>query len=220
MVTWQNEVDKTGKHPRGQSFQVCKRHSGPQWNTGGNSLLKRGQRSHPWSTGCQPGASWRSTRIRQLFMGFCTRQFWFKCQNPFSESISMKIIEISYRISDPFCIVLFNFVRARNNVWPKRSNEGVPLLHRFSAGSAVEEELFHSDFRLRHAYSFPADDPHRQSVYDCISLYWLAPEQERILSLRSCHFAQITKTCWHWSSSSNTAEVFITETSPEWDNGY
>lgn len=71
----------------------------------------------------------------------------------------------------------------------------------FSTGSQQGQQrrkiLLHRDFRLPHAYSFPADDPHRQSVYDCISLYWLAPEQDHILSFRGCPFAQITKTCWH-----------------------
>lgn len=109
----------------------------------------------------------------------------------------MKIIETSYRISDPFRVVLFNFVRERNDTGRRSSNEGVLLLHRFSARSAAEEDLLHRDFRLPRAYSFPADDPHRQSVYDCISLYWLAPEQDHILSFRGCPFAQIKKTCWH-----------------------
>lgn len=72
--------------------------------------------------------------------GLCTCQFWFQCLNSYSESISMKIVELSYRISDPFFTTLFNSVQERNDLWPNRIKEGVQLLQRLSAASAAEQE--------------------------------------------------------------------------------
>lgn len=148
----------------------------PLWTPGKHSrssLLGRGQHSHPPSitttSHCWPEASWMPTRIGQFSAGLCTCQFWFQCLNYFSESISMKITELSNRKNDPFFIALFNSVQERNELWPNRIKEGLQLLQRLSAVSAAEQ--LHSNFGLfPRACPLPADDPHWHSVNE-----WLHP---------------------------------------------